>query len=125
MFGNPLRALTVACVMTLLAFPAGATNHVSRITLDLENWSMNRIQSMCIVYGDFYGLPDECSYGMDWDFPSSRSFSIACYEQYDGVEFEVSYSHDNGDHYSKPFRLYSCAGASERLNGENDIRPEW
>ena len=124
MFGNRLRALTVACVMTLLAFPAGATNHVSRITLDLENYSLDRITSMCIVYLPFYGLPDECSYGMDWDFESSRSFSIACYEQYGGVKFEVSYSTEY-DHYSKSFELYSCAGASEDLNGEMDIMPEW
>ena len=124
MFGNRLRALTVAGVMTLLAFPAGATNHVSRITLDLENWSMNGIQSMCIVYWEVYGLPDECSYGMDWDNLSSRSFSIACYEQYGGVKFEVSYSHDNGDHYSTRIQLRSCAGASERLMGEMDSQ-DW
>lgn len=125
MFGNRLRALTVAGVMTLLAFPAGATNHASRITLDLENWSMHRITSMCIVYWDAYGLPDECSYGTDWDNLSSRSFSIACFEQHGGVRFEVSYSHDNGDHYSKSFELHSCADASERVMGENDIMPEW
>ena len=77
MFGNRLRALTVAGVMTLLAFPAGATNHVSRVTLDLENWSMNGIQSMCIVYWEVYGLPDECSYGMDWDNLSVPSRMIA------------------------------------------------
>lgn len=118
MFGNRLRALTVACVMTLLAFPAGATNHVSRITLDLRNYSSYRITSICIVYDQLYALPDECSYDMDWDFTSSRSFSIACHEQYGGVEFEVSYSTGHRDHYSKSFRLYSCAGASEDLNGE-------
>jgi hypothetical protein len=110
MFGSPLPTLTVAGVMTLLAFPAGANTHEwsHELGIDMANNSEFPIIEVCIESRSHRDIKEECFRDLDWAAGTSHTFWVPCEEHNLLVEYDITFTVQNGDEYGDLLGSYYC-----------------
>jgi hypothetical protein len=110
MFGSPLPTLTVAGVMTLLAFPAGANTHEwshDSLGIDMANNSEFPIIEVCIESFSHRDIKEECFRDLDWAAGTSHTFWVPCEEQI-LIEYDITFTVQNGDEYGDSLASHYC-----------------
>lgn len=114
MFGNHLPTLTVAGVMTLLAFPAGAVSH-SWMSVDVVNNSEFPVTELCVLTTDGavgFGRPDVssvCFGDLDWAIGTRHSFTVPCEPDIlKRFSWQFTFTYLNGDTTRQSESGYAC-----------------